>query len=119
MSTEWDGMITFLGTEDLEKTHKFYNGVLGFPLYKDQGLCRIYKVEGGGKVAFCSHIKVLAEEKSPILTFLTDDVDKVYEDLSQAGFDCHKPKENPKFKIYHLFTKDPNGYSVEVQKFLD
>ena len=29
------------------------------------------------------------------------------------------PKINSKFNIYHFFFKDPNGYTLEVQKFLD
>ena len=28
------------------------------------------------------------------------------------------PAENPKFNIYHCFLRDPDGYLLEIQRFL-
>lgn len=40
--------------------------------------------------------------------------------LTKKGVDFEKsPQENPEFKIYHTFLRDPNGYLVEIQEFLD
>lgn len=120
MSKHWEGSIIFLGTDDLDKTDRFYRNTLDLKLYKDQGLCRIYQVEGGGKIGFCSHIKVVLEEKSPIITLLTKDVDKMYDTLRHQGYKIKEtPKINKKFNIYHFFVQDPNGYTVEIQKFLE
>jgi catechol 2,3-dioxygenase-like lactoylglutathione lyase family enzyme len=120
MTCEWKGMITFLGTKDLQKTTKFYIDHLGFKLYKDQGKCHIYTVPGGGMIGFCSHIDVMASSKSPIITFITPDVDKMYHYLIEKGVEIEKkPEKNPYFPIYHFFLQDPNGYTVEIQKFLD
>lgn len=120
MVFDWNGMITFLGTQDLRKTEEFYTKFLGFKCYKDQGKCQIYKVPGGGMIGFCSHIDVIASRKSPIITFITSDVDQVYHILTKKEVAIHeKPKKNPNFPIYHFFLKDPNGYTIEVQKFLD
>lgn len=111
--------ILFLGTEDLEETDNFYRNLMGMDLYKDQGQCRIYKVNEGSYLGFCTHIKKTREEKSPIITLVVDDVDKVYEILRSKDIETEtKPQENKKFKIYHFFLKDNNGYSVEIQKFL-
>lgn len=55
-------MITFLGTEDLEKTRKFYTEYLGFNLYKNQEKCQIYEAPGGGMIGFCSHINVITSK---------------------------------------------------------
>ncbi len=119
MNEKDQGLIVFLGTKDLEITHRFYHEVIGLSLYKDQGLCRIYAVEGGGKLGFCQHITIIHEEKSPIITLVTEDVDRLYEKLTEKGFTVkHPPKENPKFNIYHFFIEDPNGYTLEIQKFL-
>ena len=116
---EYEGMIVFLGTDNLENTHSFYHDTLGLPLYKDQGLCRIYDVPGGGKIGFCEHMDISKSGKSPIITLLIDDVDGVYKRLSEKGVKIEKePGVNPKFNIYHFFAKDPNGYYVEIQKFL-
>jgi len=119
MSISWDGLITFFGTDDLEATHHFYHQVLGLPLYKDQGVCRIYDVPGGGRLGFCTHVPVVREDKTPILTLLTPDVDAAWQQLKDAGLEPGLPKETSKFKIYHFFVTDPCGYCVEVQRFLD
>lgn len=112
--------VTFLGTKDLKITSDFYQNVLGLTVYKDQGECLIFNVNNQSKIGFCLHMSVIYEEKSPIITFVTEEVDEVYEKISQHGIDIpEKPKTNQKFNIYHFFFKDPNGYSIEIQKFLD
>lgn len=116
----WDGLIIFLGTKDIEKCHEFYNGLLGFELYKDQGACRIYNIPGGGRIGFCSHIEVMHGERSPIITLLTDEVDIIYNNLKNNGtYMISIPNTNQRFNIYHFFAKDPDGYTVEIQRFLD
>ena len=114
----WEGFIAFLGTNDLDETHRFYHEVLGLPLYKDQGWCRIYNVPGGGRLGFCTHLTVLQGEKAPLLTLLTPEVDNAWNNLKEAGMEPETPREKPEFKIYHFFVKDPSGYCVEIQKFL-
>lgn len=117
---KWTGNIAFFGTDDLEKTDDFYSQLLGFKLYKDQGKCKIYKVPGGGMIGFCSHMDIVTAEKSPIITLLTEEVDQVYDKLTKAGVELEgRPVKNEKFEIYQFFGKDPNGYTIEVQKFLD
>jgi hypothetical protein len=27
------------------------------------------------------------------------------------------PRANPKYKIYHCFLRDPDGYQIEIQRF--
>lgn len=120
MTKRWDGLIVFFGTKDLEMTHKFYSKLLDLPLYKDQGSCRIYSVPGGGMIGFCTHIPVVYQQKSPIITLLAKDVDNIYARIVESGFCIPKlPEENEKYNIYHFFVKDPNGYTVEIQRFLD
>ncbi len=115
----YEGLIVFLGTNDLEITHTFYHDILGLPLYKDQGLCRIYDIPSGGRIGFCQHMDVSISGKSPIITILTENVDEVYKKLLQKGVKIEKePVVNHKFNIYHFFAIDPNGYHVEIQKFL-
>lgn len=119
MPDKWEGLIVFLGASDLEKTHRFYNRLLGLPLYKNQGLCRIYDVPGGGRLGFCTHLPVVGSDKAPILTLLTGDVDGAWQSLQLADLNPGAPKETPRFKIYHFFVSDPDGYLVEIQRFLD
>ncbi|MFX0022603.1 MAG: VOC family protein [Candidatus Hermodarchaeota archaeon] len=112
--------ITFLGTTDLTATSKFYKNILGLKLYKDQGACLIFSINSKSKIGFCEHMQVIHTKKSPILTLVTDDVDEIYNKLIKLGVIIpENPTVNEKFKIYHFFFEDPNGYTVEIQKFLD
>jgi predicted enzyme related to lactoylglutathione lyase len=112
--------ITFLGTKDLNKTSKFYQNIIGLSLYKDQGVCLIFNVNNQSKIGFCEHMAPIHKGKSPIITFIADNVDEIYNKLIESGIDIKdKPKINHKFNIYHFFLKDPNGYTLEIQKFLD
>jgi len=115
----WDGIIAFFGTEDLEQNSSFYEGTMGFKLYKDQGVCKIYDVPGGGRIGFCTHLEVTQKGKAPIITILADDIDYWYNKLKEGGWEVEgEPKLNERFNIYHFFSRDPDGYSVEIQKFL-
>ena len=112
--------ITFFGTKNLKKTSDFYQNTIGLTLYKDQGVCLIFDVNNQSKIGFCEHMAVIYKEKSPIITFIADNVDEIYNKLINSGLDIkEKPKINHKFSIYHFFLKDPNGYTIEIQKFLD
>jgi len=83
---------------------------MGLTIYKDQGICLIFNFTNQCKIGFCEHMAVIYEDKSPIITFITDDVDKIYKKLINLKVDIkEKPKINEKFKIYHFFLKDPNG----------
>lgn len=114
-----NGFITFLGTNNLEETHKFYTEVLDLRIIKDQGVCKIYKIFDDTSIGFCEHLKPTIKEKNPIITFLCESVDKKYNELKEKGvYIKAEPKVNKKFNIYHFFIKDPNGYTLEFQKFL-
>lgn len=110
-------LIHFYGSDDLERTHHFYHDILGFELYKDQGACRIYKVNQS-YIGFCSHLQLVFKHKSPLITLVCDDVDVIYQKLVKMDSSISPPIVNEQFKIYHFFSKDPNGYTIEVQKFL-
>ncbi|MEW6032840.1 MAG: VOC family protein [Bacillota bacterium] len=115
-----DGLIVFFGIGDIDRTHAFYGGLLGLRLWRDQGVCRIYEVAQGGFIGFCAHHPAVPREASPIITLVTEDVDRLYRRLVEAGVEVTAPpRENPRFRIYHFFALDPDGHKVEVQKFLD
>ena len=55
-----------------------------------------------------------------ILTLVCEDVDGWYDYLQEKGVAIEKaPSFNEKFNIYHIFFRDPNGYLLEIQRFLD
>jgi predicted enzyme related to lactoylglutathione lyase len=117
---QFNEFITFFGTEDLNTTSNFYQNILGLTLYKDQKTCLIFNINDKSKIGFCEHMTVVLDEKSPIITFVTEEVDETYSRLVNAGLHiADKPRTNLSFHIYHFFFKDPNGYTIEIQKFLD
>lgn len=120
MHPKIESQITFLYTNNLEVTGEFYEDKMGFPLVLDQGPCRIYEVTQNSYVAFCQKKCKSVDISSVIFTIVTPDVDGWYEHLHMKGVDFEEPPQmNQKFKIYHAFLRDPNGYLIEIQKFDD
>ncbi len=114
-----DGFITFLGVSDLKRTSSFYNLISGIELVLDQGKCRIYRTAGDAYLGFCEHLEC-SPNSGLILAFVTDHVDELFALLKDAGAEVEKePRENETYGIYHCFVKDPDGYRIEIQRFMD
>jgi catechol 2,3-dioxygenase-like lactoylglutathione lyase family enzyme len=118
-TSNFESHITFLNTEDLEATTRFYEEVLGLTLVLDQGGCRIFQVAAEAYVGFCKR-ETVGPTQGVILTLVTDEVDEWSERLSRRGVSLEtQPRHNPEYNIYHCFLRDPNGYLVEIQRFDD
>ena len=112
--------ITFLYTEDLKETVRFYEETLELPLALDQGTCRIYQVSPGGYLGFCQGAQAADSASGVIVTLVTQEVDVWYRRLSERGVLFEKPPSlNQEYSIYHCFLRDPNGYLIEIQRFED
>ena len=117
-----DQQITFLYTADLTGSAHFYEDVLGLPLIRDQGTCRIYRVNDESYIGICQRADAIVdtERRTLIFTLVTQQVDEWYDYLREQGVAFEKPPEiNPRYQIYHCFLRDPNGYLIEIQRFLD
>jgi catechol 2,3-dioxygenase-like lactoylglutathione lyase family enzyme len=121
-----DSLITFLYTDDFDSSIQFYEHLLGFPLFLDQGTCRIYRVQGDAYLGVCQtgageiqHATRLVQGNL-IVTLVTAEVDAWYQYLSAHGVIFEKtPAVNEKYRIYNCLFRDPNGYLIEIQRFLD
>jgi len=110
--------IIFLPTNDLKATTHFYKHQLNLVLFLDQGDCVIFKTCENGYIGFCERPVNIIEGKI-ILTLIVENVDLVYEDLfSKGDLKVSPPTTNHKYRIRHFFVADPNGYLIEIQKFL-
>ncbi len=110
---EKSGLI-FFKTVDIEKIRVFYEGEIGCQIWMDQGDCLIYNF-GGFMFGFCEREEA---DTNGIITFFfedKEDVDRYYKVF--AGKADGEPRDNPKYPIYHFFTKDPEGRMVEFQHF--
>ncbi len=111
--------ITFLYTDDLQATRAFYQNVLGMPLVLDQGVCLIFRTASGAYLGFCQHLQAVEFSSGVIVTLVSDEVEAWYGFLEQQGVLIDKPPSyNEKFNIFHFFLRDPNGYLIEIQRFL-
>ncbi len=113
----FDQCVTFLRTDNLDRTTQFYEGILELPMVRDQGTCRIYKSCANSYLGFCTHDEAPHAE-GIILTLVSDDVARWYQRLKKKGVEITAPPlYNPKYQIYHFFFKDPNDYTLEIQSF--
>ena len=111
--------ITFLKTKDLLETSEFYEQVMKLELVLDQVKCRIYQVCDNCYLGFCLTDGTTGSEEV-IYTFEIDDVDGFYNYLESQPVEVEvRPRLNRDYNIYQMFLRDPNGYLLEVQRFLD
>lgn len=119
----FDQQVTFLYTHDLAVSAHFYGEVFGLPVVLDQGLCRIYRVSGDAFLGICQRADAIVNPATVIFTFVVDDssaVDAWYTRLAERGVAFEKsPTVNAAYNIYHCFLRDPSGYLLEIQTFLD
>lgn len=117
--------ITFIYTADLAATAHFYGEQLGLPLVVDQGSCRIYRINAAAYLGICTSEEApsrdeILDKRQLILTWVVDDVPERYETLRARGVIFESaPEIHPVFGIEHSFLRDPNGYLLEIQRFLD
>ena len=110
--------VTFLDTPDLRRTADFYERVLGLRLARDQGTCRIYHVSGTAYLGFCERAGAAAPASGLTITLVTDQVDEWCRRLKAHGVEFVKDAaDNPPYRIYNAFVRDPNGYLLEIQRF--
>ena len=106
--------IVFLKTKELNKLKDFYLNVVGCSIWMDQGDCIIFN-HGEFLFGFCDRELT---DTCGMLTFFYDqrsEVDRIFSKFSDTA--DGEPRDNPKYPIYHFFTKDPEGRVLEFQYF--
>ena len=112
--------ITWVYTEDLAGTCAFYADTLGLALAVDQGTSRIYRTAPNAFLGVCrARPGRWVEPKGVVITFVTKDVDAWHARLLSKRIDVEPPATSAVWGIYHFFARDPNGYIVEFQDFLN
>lgn len=115
--------ITFLYADNAEECWRFYEEVLELPLVQDQGMVRIYGVDG--ERAFLGVCRSRGPRLSDdpritggvMFTFVTRDVEAWHAFLTSKGMDLPPPAYSEAHGITHFFFRDPAGYTLEVQRF--
>ncbi len=106
--------IIFFRTRDLEKISSFYQTRCKMELWLDQGGCRIFR-SGEQLLGFCQREE--ADTGGTITFFFQTraEVDEAYQHNRDLALDL--PRENPAYRIYHFYGRDPEGRSIEFQSF--
>ena len=125
------GSITFIYTHDMAASRKFYQEALELPVRSDKGPVVFYALPGTGSSLGVVEEGISAATTPPcsakaagrdtvMLCLLTDDVDGTHaRALKHSAASVQLPRENARFGIYNALVRDPDGYLVELQTFLD
>ena len=113
--------LVWVYTADLDGTCKFYADTLGLEQVLDQGGCRIFRMGPTGFIGVCfARPGRFVEPKGVVITFVSDDVDGWHAHLLAKGVTPDgPPKYSEAFNVYAFFARDPNGYLLEFQRFMD
>jgi catechol 2,3-dioxygenase-like lactoylglutathione lyase family enzyme len=126
MSLAFTQQVTFLYVRDLAISERFYGETLGLELVLNQGLARIYRIGAGNAFLGICLSSAVQQAPSPdraplgvIVTFVIDEVDAAAAALKAKGVTFEKePAINTTCNIYNCFFRDPDGYLLEIQRFL-
>jgi len=107
--------LTFHRTEKYKEVLSYYKEKIKMSVWLEQGGCTILQ-KGNFLLGFCDRDEA---DTDSMITFFFEtpaEVDYFYTQFKESAVE--PPKENIRFRIYHFFTKDPEGRNVEFQSFL-
>jgi catechol 2,3-dioxygenase-like lactoylglutathione lyase family enzyme len=115
----YDAFIPFYPVHDLAATRDFYQREVGLELERDEARCLIFRA-AGGYLGFCLHDGPIPDTDGLTLALIAPDVDAVYQRLRRLGVETEQaPRRNEHYRVYHFFARDPDGYRVEIRRFLE
>ena len=116
-----DQSVTWIYTDDLDGTCRFYGETLGLEQVLDQGGCRIFRHSPTSFLGICRvRPGRWSEPKGVVITFVTPDIDGWHRHLIERGVTPEgKPTYSEAFNVDSFFATDPNGYRLEFQNFRD
>lgn len=118
-TSAYDAFIPFYPVHDLAATRDFYVRELGLELEREEGRCLILKA-AGGYLGFCLFEGPLPSHDELTLSFVAPDVDEVYRRLRQLGAETEQPpRRNEHYRVYHFYARDPDGYRLEIRRFIE
>lgn len=125
------GSIIFLYSEQFEDSRRFYEHDLGLQVRRDLGSVVFYCLPGSASSLGVVKHGLSAAKRPPcsatqsgrdtvMVCLLSSDVSAWHRHLVECGriFD-QDPQRNEKFGIFNALLRDPDGYLIEIQQFLE
>eukprot|EP00729_Bicosta_minor_P012684 gene12684-33500_t len=127
---EFTQHVNFIDCFDLEAADTFYSGVIGLPIaYSQAGYVNFYRVSSSAFLCVClrkkdaDHEAGSKKEKGAIPGFIcstSSDVDRIAKvEITKAAGPGIASDGKVIDAIYNVMCRDPTGYLVEFQCFLD
>jgi catechol 2,3-dioxygenase-like lactoylglutathione lyase family enzyme len=115
-------LITFFYYEDVDRAACFYQEIMGFELAIDQGFAKIFRVAQNAYLGVVDEKKGAqrAHPQKPVeLTVIVSDPDAWYAYLLARGMQpLSAPRTLEALNLRMFLLHDPEGYLIEIQKFL-
>ncbi|MBB6482107.1 nitroreductase family protein [Spirochaeta isovalerica] len=107
--------LTFHRSTKYKETISFYREKIGMSIWLEQGGCTILQ-KGNFLLGFCDRDEADTEGMITFFFETKEEVDLYYRKFKESA--AAPPKITEQYRIYHFFTKDPEGRNVEFQTFL-
>jgi predicted enzyme related to lactoylglutathione lyase len=112
----------FLYYSHLDKAAHFYEQIMRFKPFFSLDWVRIYQVAGNASLGIVDEKKGFhrsSQTKPIMLSWTVDDVDEWYKYLREKDVEIvSEPEDNPETGIRAFIFHDPEGYALEVFKWM-
>jgi predicted enzyme related to lactoylglutathione lyase len=118
---QFSSQVTFLYFDDLTAAEEFFGNVLSLPLVMDAGWAKIYQASAAAFVGAVQKGKGSLEDtgnQGVLVSFTTNDVFSYREKLMKKT-PVSELKEFTDIGLRSFFIEGPEGYSFEIQQFLN
>jgi catechol 2,3-dioxygenase-like lactoylglutathione lyase family enzyme len=112
--------IVFTYTDDLDRASRFCRDVLALEFVVDQGACHIFRLTDESYLGVC-HLPDRPQAKAGVtISLVSDDVDGWHAFLAAKGVRfVREPETSRAFGVYSTLFISPDGYRIEIQRFMD
>jgi catechol 2,3-dioxygenase-like lactoylglutathione lyase family enzyme len=112
--------IVFTYTDDLDRASRFCRDVLALEFVVDQGACHIFRLTDESYLGVC-HLPDRPQGKAGVtISLVSDDVDGWHAFLAAKGVHfVREPETSSDFGVYSALFLSPDGYRIEIQRFID
>ncbi len=117
----FSSQVTFLYFNDLAAASEFFAHIIGLPLAMDAGWAKIYRASEAAFVGAVQKDKGSLENpmaNGVMVSFTTQDVLAAHEKMRKMT-PVSEIKDFPDIGLRSFFLEGPEGYTFEVQQFLN